>query len=108
MPAVADGIAPPTFVQRFPYIDQPYRFTKNQQDHLLRTNERLSPNGCNSAFTLWTLSRLLDPNILCSAGLIEVREFMARFVEDVPPLDDMEAAFVDPTQSDSCMEVCCV
>ena len=34
---------------------------------------------------------------------------MARFVEDVPALDDMEAAFVDPAQSQHHMEVgCCL
>lgn len=30
---------------------------------------------------------------------------MARFVEDVPALDEMEAAFVNPTQSEQHMEV---
>lgn len=43
------------------------------------------------------------------AGLIEIREFMARFVEDVPALAEMEAAFVDPAQSQHHMEVgCCL
>ncbi len=40
-----------------------------------------------------------------AAGLIEIREFMARFVDQVPNLDDLEAAFADPTHSQQHMQV---
>ena len=40
-----------------------------------------------------------------AAGLIEIREFMARFVDQVPKLDDLEAAFADPTHSQQHMQV---
>ena len=41
------------------------------------------------------------------AGLIEVREFLARFVEqeELPALADLEAAFHDPTQGQHHMQV---
>lgn len=39
------------------------------------------------------------------AGLIEVREFMARFVDQVPDLADLEAAFADPIQGQHHMQV---
>lgn len=41
----------------------------------------------------------------CTAGLIEVREFLARFVDQTPDLADLEAAFADPTQGQH-MQVC--
>ena len=40
-----------------------------------------------------------------AAGLIEIREFMARYVDQVPNLDDLEAAFADPTHSQQHMQV---
>ena len=40
-----------------------------------------------------------------AAGLIEIREFMARFVDQVPNLEDLEAAFADPTHSQHHMQV---
>ena len=41
------------------------------------------------------------------AGLIEVREFLARFVdqEELPALAELEAAFHDPTQAQYHMQV---
>ncbi len=43
---------------------------------------------------------------LCGcAGLIEIREFMARFVDQVPDVDDLEAAFADPTKAQQHMQV---
>ena len=44
-----------------------------------------------------------------SAGLIEVREFMARFVdqEELPSLEALEAAFADPGQAQQHMQVRC-
>lgn len=40
-----------------------------------------------------------------NAGLMEVREFMARFVDQVPDLDDLEAAVADPAQNQQHMQV---
>ena len=41
----------------------------------------------------------------CTAGLIEVREFLARFVDQTPNLADLEAAFADPTAGQHHMQV---
>ena len=41
----------------------------------------------------------------CTAGLIEVREFLARFVDQTPDLADLEAAFADPTKGQHHMQV---
>lgn len=46
---------------------------------------------------------LLTPQQI--SGLIEIREFMARFVDQVPNLDDLEAAFADPTHSQQHMQL---
>ncbi|KAL0021618.1 hypothetical protein WJX79_009112 [Trebouxia sp. C0005] len=46
---------------------------------------------------------LLTPQQI--SGLIEVRECMARFVDQVPNLDDLEAAFADPTHSQQHMQL---
>ena len=43
--------------------------------------------------------------VLDFAGLIEIREFMVRFVDQAPGLDDLEAAFADPTKAQQHMEV---
>lgn len=41
----------------------------------------------------------------CVAGLLEVREFLARFVDQAPNLADLEAAFADPTREQHHMQV---
>ncbi|KAL0039732.1 hypothetical protein WJX77_006357 [Trebouxia sp. C0004] len=46
---------------------------------------------------------LLTPQQI--SGVIEIREFMARFVDQVPHLDDLEAAFADPTHSQQHMQL---
>ena len=40
-----------------------------------------------------------------TAGLIEVREFLARFVDQTPNLADLEAAFADPCERPHHMQV---
>lgn len=55
---------------------------------------------CGQVRNCWSLT--IDG---CAAGLIEVREFLARFVDQSPDLADLEAAFADPTEGQHHMQV---